>query len=139
MLTVPIFGLHSFCHGIQGRRVCRTAMMLSGRPRVRKDANFFFVCRLAFHHSPRTLRHATSLSSSQLVAVGRGHDLVVCIKPKVWNLLPMTPIEALRYVRRWVALPRDVSSYRSRPSITEHAARGRKTKRILTCLVSGAR
>jgi hypothetical protein len=23
--------------------------------------------------------------------------LLVCIKPKVWNLLPMTPIEALRY------------------------------------------
>jgi hypothetical protein len=52
----------------------------------------------SFHHSPRTLRHATSLSSSQLGAVGRGHDLLVCTKPKVWNLLPMTPIEALRYV-----------------------------------------
>jgi len=52
--------------------------------------------------------------------------LLVCIKPKVWNLLPMTPIEALRYgsspTGRFLG-------YRSCPSITTHA-KGRKEPQL---------
>jgi hypothetical protein len=63
---------------------CRPLLLLAGShliPRGLSDMRLPCPCR----------RRVSSVQQAEDMT------LLVCIKPKVWNLLPMTPIEALRY------------------------------------------